>query len=502
MKIIKRKNLLLIIIYICLFNISFEYIVVPFHFINDRTKTDYNLNQITGKEFLELTTNKLVSTISIGNPLKSLELYITMDYNLFFIGKGYCEKNSQSFYEPFSSSTFKNESFFPYPFDDLRNMTEGNDTCTLYSNYDLNTNVTLNGFNLLYGSKVNILNDIYYKDKVCGIMGLKLHQMQDSYYFKFSSYSLENSLKKNNIGNYSYWTIEFFNDEQKKKNNGYDGYLILGAGDQKYLKDQKNFDAEDITYTYCNTLSNAMEWVISLREIFYEFPPNNKTKMDKFLKIEFNFDLDYYFVIKQYFESIKSTFFEPYLSQGICKVQKLSEFYLRYQYIICDKSFNKEMSKFPTLYFQQDAYNYTFQITYKDCFKEINNQILFLLFYDPWSPDVFKVGKNFMQKYQFIFRGDQKNIGFMNQNKGSRDDGNNGNSDNNNNDNKKEENKNVDIKKIIIIIVLVVLLIGIVIGIFVGKKIWDKNRKKRANELIDDYDYESPNKDNQNRIIN
>ena len=31
-------------------------------------------------------------------------------------------------------------------------------------------------------------------------------------------------------------------------------------------------------------------------------------------------------------ESIKSTFFEPYLSQGICKVQKLSEFYLRYQY--------------------------------------------------------------------------------------------------------------------------------------------------------------------------
>ena len=51
-------------------------------------------------------------------------------------------------------------------------------------------------------------------------------------------------------------------------------------------------------------------------------------------------------------------------------------------------------------------------------------------------------------------------------------------------------------------IVLLVLLIGIVIGIFVGKKIWDKNRKKRANELIDDYDYESPNKDTQNRIIN
>ena len=287
---------------------------------------------------------------------------------------------------------------------------------------------------------------------------------------------------------------------KKKKNKGYDGYLILGAGDQKYLKDQKNFDAEDIIYTYCNTLSNAMGWIISLKEIYYEFPPNNKTKMEKFLKVEFNFDLDYYFVIKQYFESIKSTFFEPYLSQGICKIQKLNEFYLRYQYIICDKSFSKEMSKFPTLYFKQDAYNYTFQITYKDCFKEVNNQILFLLFYDPWSPDVFKVGKNFMQKYQFIFKADQKNIGFMNRNKGSGDDGNNGNNDNN--EKKVEDNKNFDIKKIIIIIILLVLLIGIVIGIFVGKKIWDKNRKKRANELIDDYEYESPNKEPENKIIN
>ena len=36
--------------------------------------------------------------------------------------------------------------------------------------------------------------------------------------------------------------------------------------------------------------------------------------------------------------------------------------------------------------------------------------------------------------------------------------------------------------------------LGIIIGILVGKKIWDKNRKKRANELVDDdYEYESNN---------
>jgi hypothetical protein len=489
------KNLIII----CLLYFSFEYIVIPFHYSNERANKEYNLDQITGKEFLELTTNKLVSRISVGTPLKTLELYLTMDYNQFFIGKGYCGKNSISDYEPFDSSTFKNESYFPYPFDDLRNMTEGNDTCTLYSNYELNTNLTLNGFNLLYGSKVNILNDIIYEDKVCGIMGFQLHQMQDSYYSKFSSYSLENSLKKNNVSNHTLWTVEFFNNDEKKKNKGYDGYLILGAGDQKYLKDKKNIDEEKIIFTYSSMMSNAMEWIINFKEISYDFPANNKTKMNTFLKVLYNFDLDYYFVTKEYFDSIKSTFFEPYLSQGLCKVQKLKEFYLRYQFITCDKSFNKEISKFPKLNLVQDAYNFTFQLTSEDCFKEVNNQVLFLLFYDPWSPDTFKVGKNFMQKYHFIFKKDQRTVGFLNFYRG-------GSSDNDGKTDKEvreEEQTKFEFKQLIWIVILLVLIIGIIIGVVVGKKIWDKNRTKRANELSDDdYVYETANKEMNNKIIN
>jgi hypothetical protein len=415
-----------------------------------------------------------------------------MDYNLFFIGQGYCEKNSISYYNPLESSTFKNERYFPYPFDDLRNMTEGNDTCSVYSNYELNTNITLNGFNLLYGSKVNIANEVYDKDKVCGIMGLKLYQNYDSHYEKYRTYSLENSLKKNNITNYTFWTIDFFNDEQKKKNKGYDGFLILGAGDPKYLKDIKNYDEENIVYSYASYVSNTVQWILNLKEIYYEFPTNNKTNIVNSLKIQFYFDSDYYFVIKEYFESIKNTFFKTYLSQGICKVQKLKEFYLKYQYIVCDKSFNKEITKFPTLYFQQSTYNYTFEITYKDCFKEVNNQILFLLFYDPWCPDMFKVGKKFMQKYQFIFVEDQKTIVFLNYKKGSGDDGGHDVPDDDEKPTKKEEQTKFEIKQLIWIFFLVILLIGIVIGIFVGKKIWDKNRKKRANELNDDdYEYET-----------
>ena len=60
---------------------------------------------------------------------------------------------------------------------------------------------------------------------------------------------------------------------------------------------------------------------------------------------------------------------------------------------------------------------------------------------------------------------------------------------------KKKRKKLLNIKKkieIIWIIVLSVLLAGIIIGILVGKKLWDNKRKKRANELVDeDYEYES-----------
>ena len=489
------KNYFLFLIISNFLQISYEIIIIPFHYLNDRTKNDYNFNDISGKEFLEFTTSKLVSTILIGSPLKPLELYITMDYKFFFIGNGYCEKNSISFYEPIKSSLFKNDTFYASPFDDLRNMTIGNDSCTIFSSYNLGENTTLNEINLLYGSKVNILNNIYDKDKVCGIMGFKLHDMEYSYYLKFSKFSFENSLKFNKIDNYSDWTIEFFSDKEKNKNKGFDGYLIYGATENKYLKEVKQIDVENIQFSYCNSLSNVLEWSISLKEVYYISPiSGNKTKIFQTTRVEFNFDLDYYFAPKEYFDSIKDNFFKPYLDSGECKIQTLKEFYLRYKFIVCDKNFIKEISKFPKLSFVHKGYNYIFNITYEDCFKEINNQILFLLFYDPWSINIFKVGKNFLKKYQFIFRTDHKTIGFINSG-----------NDNNGNyerEQKKEEQRKLENKQLILIIILIVLILGIIIGFFIGKKLSDKKRAKRANELLDeDYDYEVPQSDNKKNII-
>ena len=478
------KRILILINFI---KISFGFIVIPFHFYNDRSSNNYYLNDISGKDFLELTTNKLVSTVSVGTPFKELDLYITMDYKLFFIGKGYCEKNTFSNYIPESSTSFSNSSFYSYPFDDLRNMTIGQDKSTLFNSYNLDRNTSLSDLQLLYGSMVNISNNIIYEDKICGIMGFKLHRMQESYYSKFKT--LQDSLRANNISNSTAWSIEFFDEEQKRKNGNFDGFLILGV-DNTYLEDIKKIKADDVLKTHTSYISSALEWMIPFNKIYYNYTENNRTEMNKFLKSEINFDLEYYFITKEYFESIKSTFFKKYIDEGICKIQKLKEFYLRYQFIVCNKnSFNGEISKFPSLIFLNNNFEDNFELTYKDCFKEINGEILFLLFYDPWSPDLFKFGKNFLKKYQLMFNYDSITIGFLNFNRKSEDD-----EQNKDKEIRKEEQKSFEAKQLIWIFILLVLLIGIVIGVFVGKKIWDKARKKRANELLDDYDYETDNK--------
>ena len=157
---------------------------------------------------------------------------------------------------------------------------------------------------------------------------------------------------------------------------------------------------------------------------------------------------------------------------------------MKYKYITCNKkNFLEEKNKFPVLYLFSYSFNYTFELTSNDLFIEANDDFLFLMFYDPWNPKLFLFGEKFMKKYNFIFRIDQKSIGFIPQIN---------NEEKSDKERKQEIIDNKNKFQIIWIIILSVLLVGIILGILVGKKIWDNKRKKRANELVDeDYEYES-----------
>ena len=103
-------------------------------------------------------------------------------------------------------------------------------------------------------------------------------------------------------------------------------------------------------------------------------------------------------------------------------------------------------------------------------------------------------GRVFLKKYQFVFDNDQKTITYIGIN----------------NINQKQRAKD-DIKTnntnffknntyIIIILAIVIIIIAVFVGIFLGGKIYNKNKKKRANELDDDYEY-IEKKSNQNEDI-
>jgi hypothetical protein len=113
-----------------------------------------------------------------------------------------------------------------------------------------------------------------------------------------------------------------------------------------------------------------------------------------------------------------------------------------------------------------------------------------------------------LKKYNLVFNQDKKTIGYYQdiiekEKSNEKTDGNsNGNSNENSNENLNENNK-FEFKSILTIILLVLILISIII---VGIVLYNKkgNRKNRANEMDDNYEYTSSindNKDGKDKIL-
>ena len=140
----------------------------------------------------------------------------------------------------------------------------------------------------------------------------------------------------------------------------------------------------------------------------------------------------------------------------------------------------------------------TFTLTNDNLFHEIYNRSYFLVaFKKSENNNIWKLGEPFLSHYQITFDQDKKLIGFYNPSmpKISNEDY--------IKEREKEQNENnqkSDKNKIIIIVVVCVIgAIGLSIGAyFLGKKL-NEIRKRRANELKDDFDYTTTEKINDNK---
>ena len=139
---ILTNTILAILIYSCN-----NYLIIPFTIKNQTIKTQNNL--INASEYLEYIKNSLIATkIYMGTPEKEIEIYLTMETYNFFLGKGFCLKDSNSLYDPSSSSTYKKDQHTTIHSSFFINGSECKDNFIFYNNLNMtqNNSVEQNNF--------------------------------------------------------------------------------------------------------------------------------------------------------------------------------------------------------------------------------------------------------------------------------------------------------------------------------------------------------------------
>ena len=233
-----------------------------------------------------------------------------------------------------------------------------------------------------------------------------------------------------------------------------------------------------------------MDYEIKFDEIYYNLNNQNHT-FHKFTQGIFVFDYDYIISNEDYFNSIKNIFFNTYLEKGICFIDKQKKYIKTRKYdmqllniLFCEK--NKieinELKKFPKLYLKHIGLYQIFEFGFEELFLETKNYFIFKILLNEEKKSFWNFGRLFLKKYQFVFDNDQKAIfylGINDFNKKSKT----GEDNQNNNDTLKY--------KLYLFFILAILIIGIAVAIgwYFGKIIFNKQKKKRANELDDEYEY-------------
>ena len=347
--------------------------------------------------------------------------------------------------------------------------------------YYLNENNSPLSFNL-------ISNNIIERNKYCGTIGLQRFSTDKN----LDKDSFVNKLKHNNIINSYSWGLFFF-DQNKLYNidddtqGQYDGFFIAGVtlGDNIEV-----FDTDLVYSIYAE--EDSLYWALNFDRIFYYERINGTLEYIEAnsSRVELIVDLNYIISDEQYFKDIKKYFFQKFFDNDTCHEEKSYKENEGYTYmIICNSDFKNNINSFPGIYFYSEQLFFAFNLYHDDIFYEYNGKIYFLVIHKD-SVKNWRLGKIFLKKYPLMFDYDKKIISYVHlkrawnpkkhgQKKTLKQ--------KDKNINKQSNNKEY--------IAIILLIVGILIGIFLGKRIWNKNKKLKADELEEKYKYFEPSKE-------
>ena len=456
MEVIKIMEILFLLLYE---NISINsYVLIELKKFENKNKEEY-----TSGTLIKSLFNQYYGLINVGNPQQKTEVQISPNYMGLIMKENICL--TSNFYNKEKSLSLK-ELYFT----NLNQTIEINETIEFplinSNNNELSYN-NIENYNFIY-YKSNISN-LEIERKSCLILGLQLICELGTLICN----NIPGYLKRAGITNSSNFFFIFNDDKIKNEIGGYNASVLIGENPHNYKKNK--FHENHYIQSHVSFWKAELSWTLRFKN-YYNFNGEKiifyYNKKEDLIHGIFMFDLDTIIGTEDYYQSIKTNYFDKYKKQ--CLIETVDS---RYTVISCEKNFNE--NKFPTLYFFNMDYNFTFELTYKDLFEVRGNRKYFLIVFDSNSNYPWKFGKLFLQKYILNFEYDSKSIGFYTDLK----------YESISNDDEDDEDSH-NYYWLILILILVITGIGC---FFLSKLIYDKNRKKRANELDDDYDYTQKN---------
>ena len=302
---------------------------------------------------------------------------------------------------------------------------------------------------------------------------------------------------KNNtyINNYK-WFIYYGKNELP-------GFLVIGASPQNFSHPitgesilPSNFDFDKDYFNIYDIIYNGnCKMRIKFEQIYSTSNINKLDKDGEFEEKELNkisylkVDIGVIIGTSNYENYLKNNYFKDYLQNNKCFIQNIKLrrdiLSLSYRYFYCQDNLYKEMKKsFKSLVFKQVELSENFILTFNDLFLIKNGYIIFLVVFHSFENHFWELGNIFLRKYQFVFDFGIRQIGYyLDRNRKEEI------IDEKNIDDKKNRGNHKVLKYIgFIFLIIVIVCFLIFLGFILGKKIYNV-RKRRANELVDNYEY-------------
>ena len=467
------RNIFILTIY--LFFYSYCYLMIPLKYY-----PVYKYNNSDPSDTMQsIVSTKLYSKIDIGTPKRQIEIPLEFKSNDFYISDN-PKIDFENYGQGKKLKLYSEIKFYDSSYSSSRIQIE--DIYLNGNNFDMGEYCTESFF--FNDSKYEI--DFYFPYTLhypeSGGVGLLLYS--SSYATPDEERTFLYKLKQKLLINEYYWSI-FFN--KKEISNEEEGFILLGS-----LPDQVKSDLGYYKQNYFSDhiLGNANA-EMSGKIILNKFEINEITvyegkNKDKILNdfpvngtdikhIELNYHsrgVQAPYILLEKFEDI----FEEFVSKNECFKDEF--YYVEKKYYFYCKKNNETIKKirniFPGFNFLSKDYEFNFYLDADDLFFEKDEYVYCLLYfhYGNYIEKNFIMGKPFLKKYQFSFNPETKQIYLYAKEK-------------------EKKKKEISTLKLMIFTIIFTVLI-VFISCFLIFKFYLYNklyRKKRANELSDDYDY-------------